>query len=499
MMYHLTEPYTLYLSLKYKYHKLNRITSLSIAEYIDGHRPFDPTNPGNLEMEPYTFRDRHFLFYTFLDLWLDTGEPFETLNGSFEVIENINQSMDEEFAFQSFLYNASIAKSRLSQLSRLPTLAKTQRVKLHRGSLVSKSAKTPKLHWRETLNSYDLSIQKKGNQYRERERPDLKQNRMAAFASIAPITAFAIAYRTQIIVEEAAREIGSAKVDVSKLDGVLSVELLDRFKIVCGGLLSSAKAEIGRVVVEAKQQVDLLRRPNEQARKKPRIHEMVSVMAHMMTSNRLQEISKQLAEQSWVSAMAQLYIKDAIQTNEHIVRIQSVVDPKLSRAITILEQLPLKEKDATLAICKEYKERIPNLYQSSNAKILQSIEDPSQAKENTEPMKSFLFKAMVIQRKVDEYVKILEEDLQKYRDKIRERLLNRSRQFGSIAMNPRGRSRERLSVPIRSKERSKERSRDRVSGPTASKSPLIRGRSKERSKERSKGHGKLDRLSPVPQ
>jgi len=493
MMDHLQEPYVLYLSLKYKYDKQNEITTLSITDYIDGHRPFDPTHSDNIEMEPFTFRDRAFLYYTFLDLWLDSdNEDFRSFHGSpgdpgsFADIEHINQAIDEEFAFQSFFRNAPTANARernhVLKQTRLPSLTNTQRSKIHRMSIVgnrttrntlksiARSARVSMIEHRkqkkqndQELNAYDeaydRSIQAKEAEYKARIL-DLDTKRLTDRVKKA------IAKRTHMFALQAQSEVVSVRVELG-LEELEELEYI--YRAAHTKYLENATRGMGQVVLEANSLVSTgpKRKLNSDQDTSPN-----KTLDMMVASYRLQSKSKQYAEQAWVHAMSRIYIKHVMAERNRIDEIEEDVIKKLEHAIALLGRLKSIEMDAFVTRCEQYKIRMIRLSKKAQELILQSIEYPQYARENTKSLVSILPKAISIQDKVNKFYETV-KDAEEYRRtaKPRSKPVSKSPlRYGRRSQEKKVRSQDKLERRPRSKSGS--RSRERHSDPGRSRGKI---------------------------
>ena len=498
MMDHVEDPYILYLSLKYKYDKQNEITTLSITEYIDGHRPFDPTNPDNIEIEPFTFRDRAFLYYTFLDLWLDAdNEDFSSFNGFFADIEKINQIIDEEFAFQSFFRNAPTANARerihvlkqLPQSNARPTLTNTQRSKIQRMSIVGNRNTTKKMlksiarsarvsmterrkqkkQTEEEIKAYDeaydMSIQAKEAEYKARIlRLDTKR--------LTDHVKKAIAKRTLMIAEQANGEIGSVKI-IS--DGLEVLEKIEGFIETHKNELANAKKGMSQVILEARRHFTGPKRKERNSAQDTSPNKM-SVMDIMVASYWLQNKSKQYAEQAWGHAMSRIYIKSVMAERIRMEEIEEDVVKELNRAITLLGRLKPVGMDDLVTRCQHYKTRISSLSKQAQVLILHSIKDPHHARKYTKSLVSILPKAIMIQDKVMRFVQTVDE-------------ANKYRRSAKPLSNPGSKSPVRYGM-ARGRSFEKGRSQDKVEK---------RSRSRERRSDPGRSSGKIRGLSPLPE
>ena len=458
MMDHLQEPYTLYLSLMYRYHKQNGFTTLSISDYIDGHN-VDPTNPNNIEMEPYTFRDRAFLYYTFLDVWLDSGnEDFSSFEVSFAEIEKINQIIDGEFAFQSSLYNATIAMFRVynpvienpsprskNETKRMRVGTNTTR-KLsneNRGAENKEPNSVPL-----TMEEIQKEIEEKQKVYKARK-IDLhtEQERLAVIVKTA------IAEHTQAIAKKAKKEVDTVIVLEDRLEDVEGGDdLKDAYRTAYDECLKQAKTEIDEVVRKAKV--------TDQVGQKRKTQ---SAMDTMIKTYELQESSKKYAEQAWGNAMSRRYINQVLIAHKRIVDIRGVVVTDLELAIKLLEQLRPVNLAISLTGCEDYKKMIVRLTELVNQHVLQSVKDPPRAEENTKILMGLLTRATTLQSKVKNYVETLGRDIKRM-EKRREKHMKkratsmppvrqsekRSRDRSRERSVPRGRSREIKLSPLRS-------------------------------------------------
>jgi hypothetical protein len=469
MMDHLQEPYILYLSLMYRYHKQNGFTTLSISDYINRHN-IEPTNPNNIEMEPYTFRDRAFLYYTFLDVWLDSGnENFSSFKVSFAEIEKINQIIDGEFAFQSSLYNATIAMSRVYnpviENTSPRSKNKTKRMRVGTNATRNLSNKNRGAENRgaenrdtenKVRNSVPLTMEEIQKEIEEKQKvyEARKIDLHAEQERLAVIVKTAIAKHTQAIAKKAKKEV----------DTVIVLE--DRLKDVEGDDLKELKAEYrtayDEYLKQANTEIDeVVRKANVMVRVRQRKKQ--SVMDTMIKTYELQESSKKYAEQAWGNAMSRRYINQVLIAHKRIVDIRGVVVTDLELAIKLLDQLRPVNLAISLTGCEDYKKMIVRLTDLVNQHVLQSVKDPPRAEENTKILMSLLTRATTLQSKAKNYVETLGVDIkrmEKRREKRREehmkkratsmppvrqsekRSLDRSRDRSRERSVPRGRSRE---------------------------------------------------------
>jgi len=476
MMDHLQEPYTLYLSLMYRYHKQNGFTTLSITDYINGHI-VDQTNPNNIEMEPYTFRDRAFLYYTFLDVWLDSGnEDFSSFKVSFAEIEKINQVIDGEFAFQSSLYNATIAMSRVynpvieNTSPRSENTTKRMRVgtnatrKLSNENRGAENRGTEKkvpnsvpLTMKEIQKEIQKEIEEKKKVYESRK-IDLhtEQERLAVIVKTA------IAKHTQAIAKKAKKEVDTVIVLEDRLEDVEGGDdLKAEYKKSYDEYLKQANTEIDEVVRKANVMVRVRQKRNKQ-----------SVMDTMIKTYELQESSKKYAEQAWGNAMSRRYINQVLIAHKRIVDIQGVVVTDLELAIKLLDQLRPVNLAISLTGCEDYKKMIVRLTELVNQHVLQSVKDPPRAEENTKILMSLLTRATTLQSKAKNYVETLGVDIKRMEKRREERMKKRATSMPPVRQSEK-----------RSRDRSRDRSRERS---------VPRGRSREGS-----GPHREIKLSPL--
>ena len=460
MMDHLREPYTLYLSLKYRYHKQNGFTTLSITDYINGHED-DQTNPDNIEMEPYTFRDRAFLYYTFLDIWLDTGnEDFSSFDSSIADIENINQMIDGEFAFQSFLYNATIAMFREynpvieNSSSRSNPDTKRMRVGTNTTRKLpprNEGANTPENRraenrGAENMEAIQQQIEAKKKTYKERA-IDLgtEQKRLVAIVNNA------IAVHTQAIAETAKKEVDTVIVLEDRLEEVEGGDdLKEAYRKSYDECLANAKTGIDEVVREAKTPDRVKKRKKQSASQDSKSQEL-SVMDTMISSYRLQESSKYYAERAWGNAMSGRYIKPVmifvLIVRKRILDIQGVVVTELDLAIELLHQLDPDNLAVSLTGCEKHKKMIELLTDSVKQHVLQAVEDPPRVKENKKILKALLVQAMTIQSDVKTYIQKLKGHIKTKEEEMKRRATSKSPAERSRERSREKRSREQLPVP----------------------------------------------------
>ena len=510
MMNQLDTPYNLYLAHKYKHYKLKGLTSLSITEFIEGHPP--RIAPDEIEMEPYLYRDRPFLYYTFLDLWMDTGLDFEEFGASHGYrgyladIEKINQMVDREFEFMSFIYNARIAKSRLQLRksllddeqgkSHFPSLRRSNRIKLIERSTsyrktkgISKLVNThetfltrEKLHLdkerkeiRKKLETYDAMIDLKIAEYR-RPRPETEEKERLTTAAC-----FAMVQRTRDIAQHAVDTIVSAqnmfRTEENYLqprdvrDPGLTPENLEEWKSLCNREISAAYQEASDRLADAETRLDDFN-PDEETKRKSKYRKVtMDVMDTMITSYRLQVIAKQMAEKAWAPMMAQIYIKDAMLSTQSIQQIDSDVGKSVRAAISIIPTLAVNEADVDYnnSLFQKYEQDVKVILGKINQYLTLSLQYPSRSKEFTDMAKHELQKAQSINSKVVKWLHTMNERMDKKREgtfslerfPVRGRLPIRGRMPASKSPT---RSRERSSaskLPTRSRGKSPAKSRER--------------------------------------
>lgn len=100
------DPRSLFLALKYKYYKTNRLTTETLEEFIQNENApslqvNDTPLPKIIEVNPNIFRDREFLFYRYLKLWMDDDMPEKRMGPlSRGKIEEYNKKIDDAFEME---------------------------------------------------------------------------------------------------------------------------------------------------------------------------------------------------------------------------------------------------------------------------------------------------------------------------------------------------------------------------------------------------------------
>jgi hypothetical protein len=318
--------------------------------------------------------------------------------------------------------------------------------------------------------AYDLSIQAKEAEYKARIL-DLDTKRLTDRVKKA------IAKRTHMFALQAQGEVVSVRID----RGLEELEELEYiYRAAHTKYLENATRGMEQVVLEANSLVSTgpKRKLNSDQDTSSNKTSRMSIMDMMLASYRLQTMSKQYAEQAWVHAMSRIYIKHVMTERNRIDEIEEEVITKLDHAIALLGRLKSIEMDAYVSRCEQYKIRMTRLSTKAQDLILQSIEHPQYARENTKSLVSILPKAIAIQDKVNTFYETV-KDAEEYRRTAK----------------PRSKPGSKSPLRYGRRQEKKVRSQDKLERRPRSKSG---SRSRERHSDPGRSRGKIRGLSPLP-